>query len=240
MSIRADVEIDVGVVSEILNVALMSYRDRGDLDGLGAARAIDASLRQNIAHFQIQRHVRLITLPARSGQRMTRGEVDALLAIHGRLQQLGQFHQQRHAFRRPRHALRDNLRTVCRDQKLGGFLNGGPVARGRRGEREFRNARRRAWHRIALNLGVADDEHGALGRRHRDVVGSHRGLGKMAQRQRLIIPLGVVANQRAQVLGAVHGLHTRIAPRAVGVVSDHHIDGHSIAVRVVDGHRGVL
>ena len=62
----------------------------------------------------------------------------------------------------------------------------------------------------------------------------------MAQRQRLVIPLGVVANQRAQILRAMQGLYAGIAPRAVGMVAHNHIDGHPIHVGVVDGHGGVL
>ena len=123
MRVRADVEIDVGIVSEVLNVAFVEDRDRGDLDGLGAARAIDAGLRQNVAHFQVQRDIGLIALPAGAGQRMPRGEIHALLAVDGRLQQLGQFHQQRHAFGRARHALRDDLRALGVD-KHGGGLRG--------------------------------------------------------------------------------------------------------------------
>ena len=118
--------------------------------------------------------------------------------------------------------------------------DGADVARGRRGEGEFRNARRRALNRIALHLGIADDQHRTAGRRHRDVVRAHRGLGEMAERQRLVVPLGVVANQGAQVLRAMQRLHAGPAPRAVGVIADHHIDRHAIDVGVVDGHRGML
>ena len=57
---------------------------------------------------------------------MARGEIHALLAVDRRLQQLGQFHQQRHALGRARHALRDDLRALGIDQQLRGFAERRP------------------------------------------------------------------------------------------------------------------
>ena len=148
LCVRTDVEIDVGIVAEVLNVALMRYGNCGDGDGLGAVGTIDAGLRQNVGHFQVQRQVGLITLPAHAGQRMPGGEVHALLTVDGRLQQFGQFHQQRHAFRRPCHALRDDLRALGIDQHLGSLPDGGDVARGRSGLRQLGDARHRTLHWI--------------------------------------------------------------------------------------------
>ena len=42
----------------------------------------------------------------------------------------------------------------------------------RRGQGEFRDARRLALDRIGLQLGVANDEHRPHGRRHGDVIGA--------------------------------------------------------------------
>ena len=59
LRIRADIEIDVGIVPELLNVALVE-RSTEEMLMVFALRARAArAVCRNVVHFEVQRHVRL-------------------------------------------------------------------------------------------------------------------------------------------------------------------------------------
>jgi hypothetical protein len=95
-------------------------------------------------------------------------------------------------------------------------------------------------HWLLLKFGVRHECHGHHRRRHRHFVCAHRRLAEMAQRDGLVVPLHEVANQRHGILRAVGPIHEAPALRRVDNISEDDVDGHTIAKRVVYGHRGVL
>ncbi len=62
----------------------------------------------------------------------------------------------------------------------------------------------------------------------------------MSQRERLVIPLDVVADHGRRVLYAVGPLHAGPTLGRVQVVARQNVDRRAVAVRVVNRHRRVL
>ena len=94
--------------------------------------------------------------------------------------------------------------------------------------------------RVLLQLRIEREQHRPHRRRHRDLVGAHRRLGEMLQRGRLVVPLGEVAHDRADVDRRVHPLGAGQALVGVDDIAAHDVDRHAIAPGVVDRHGGVL
>ena len=94
--------------------------------------------------------------------------------------------------------------------------------------------------RAFLHLGVEHEKHRRHRRRHRDLVGAHRGFAEMAERTRQVVPLDEVAHHRAGVLHRVHPFAAGRTLGGVDGVADHHVDRRAVAPGVVERHRGML
>ncbi len=105
--------------------------------------------------------------------------------------------------------------------------------------RYVRQRRQRADLRF-LQRGVQIDVRRSARRRARHLHCAHEGFIRGGDRARLVVPLGVVAYQRALVRGGVDPVDPRPASRRVpwsGRAEDQH--RHAIAPGVEDRHRGV-
>ena len=162
--------------------------------------------------------------------------------LHRRLQRFGELDHQLHAVRRARHAAGDNHGVFRGDEQLRHFRHRAGIAGRRIRQRQLRNAQLGTVLRSACSCRSpsATRTTGAIGTRHGDLVGPHRRLGKMRQRNRRVVPLDVVANHRRRILDAVIPLDSR--PPRVGVerVSENDVHGITRDEGVVDGHRRVL
>ena len=94
--------------------------------------------------------------------------------------------------------------------------------------------------RVLLQLGVEREKDRPHRRRRRDLVGAHRRLGEMLQRGRLIVPLGEVAHERADVDAGMQPFRARRALVRLHDVAADHDDRHAVAPGVVHRHGGVL
>ena len=178
------------------------------------------------------------------------GKVVRLRKVHAsglvddfRLQQLGQLHQQAYAGRRARRAIDHDHRVGRAGEQARRFFHRTRIALRRRGRCVARNGGHFAvefLHRLLLQAGIEGNGHRAVGRRHGDFVSAHKGLRKMLQRHRCVVPLGVVAHLGVDVLGRMHRGHARRAVRGVELVATDHDHRHAVAPGVVDGHAGVL
>ena len=132
-------------------------------------------------------------------------------------------------------------RLAC-EQHVGRLLDqlGGRAARHRRHEALVVDRRQRRGELALLHLGVEIDVGRAARRGVRHPVGAQHGLAGRAGRRRLVVPLGVVANDRALVGGGVDPVDPRAAlhriHRAGGAENQH---GHAVAPGVEDRHGGV-
>ena len=124
----------------------------------------------------------------------------ARLVDHRRLQQLGKFDQKLDAVQRARCTIRHDHRPFGADEQARGLAHRVLLALRRRCRHIAGHPRRRAMDRLLLQAGVKREKHRLLRRRHRDLVGAHEGFGEMRQRHRVVVPLGEVAHQRADVL----------------------------------------
>ena len=107
--------------------------------------------------------------------------------------------------------------------------------------REFRNLQVRAFRDwIFLQLGIERDENRPHRRRGRDLVGAGSRLGEMLQRGRLIVPLGELTNDLADVDAGVEPFGARSALVGLHDVTAEHQDRHPIAPGVVHRHGCVL
>ena len=93
---------------------------------------------------------------------------------------------------------------------------------------------------IFLQLAVGNQNHGHHRRRHRDFVGTDGRLRKLRQRNRKIVPLGVVAEHSRGVLDAVGPFDGRHPLGGVNNISADHDHGNVVAVRVINRHRSML
>ena len=94
--------------------------------------------------------------------------------------------------------------------------------------------------RLGLQAAVERHHHRAIGRRGRDLVHAHERLREMLRRDRIVVPLGVVAHDRIDVLRGVEGRHARRAVRGIEIVAAEDEHGNAVAPGVVDRHGGVL
>ena len=143
----------------------------------------------------------------------------------------------------PRGAIGDDDRILRVDQQSRRFGDRTGIALRRRRHREPRDPQTRrdlVRDRIFLQPAVDDQQHRHHRRRHRNLVGAHRRLGEVRQRDRLIVPLDVVAHHGRRVLHAVRPLDARPPQRRVERVAGQDVDRHAVAVGVVDRHRRVL
>ena len=171
------------------------------------------------------------------------GEVHpAALVDHDRLQGFSQLHQQQHAILGARQPIDHDDRVLSIGQKPSGLLDrsGIPLRRSSRhvaGDVQFLAV---ALNRLLLQTRIEGDCNGSIGRRHGNLVGAHEGLREMLQRDRRVIPLGVIAHQGVNVLRRVDGRHAGRPMCCVELVAADDNDGDPIAPRVVDCHCGVL
>ena len=175
---------------------------------------------------------------------MPRGEVHPPALIDdGGLQRLRQLDEPGDAGGGAGGAIGHDHRGLRRDQQLRRLGDCTRVALRRRGAREPRHSKARAdlgGDRIFLKTAVEDEHHRHHRRRHRDLVGAHRRLREMRQRNRQIVPLDEVADHRRRVLHAVRPFNAGPPQRRVQVVAGHDVDRDAVAVGVVDRHRRVL
>ncbi len=170
-------------------------------------------------------------------------EVDpAALVDDARLEQFRQLYQQLDAVRRARRAVGDDHRIVGGGQEARRFLHRAGIALRRRRGNVLRNVELLAVlaDHLLLQARVERDQHRAVRRRHGDLVRAHHRLREVLQRDRRVVPLGVVAHQQTDVLRRVEGRHARRPVRGVEVVAADHDHRHAVAPGVVDRHRRVL
>ena len=200
-------QIHVGHVLEILQVALDVEIERGNADRFGVRRAgtRPAAGAAAAGDFQIQDHVGLARAVAR--ERMARGEVHAVAAaVDRRLQQFGELDEQRDAVRRARRASRVDARILGGDEQACRFAHRRLIRRRSRRHREPRDAHIRLRHRLQLHVVIDDQQHRLGRRRHRNLVGAHRGLGERGQRRGLIVPLHETIGSMSAVSGLWNGI----------------------------------
>ena len=95
--------------------------------------------------------------------------------------------------------------------------------------------------RVFLQFAIRHQQHRPHRRRHRDLIGAHRGLGEVLQRNRQIVPFRVVADHRRGILDAVGPFPISGVPhRGVQHVADDDVNRHAVTIGVVDRHGGVL
>ena len=170
-------------------------------------------------------------------------EIHPAALIHDRgLQNLCELHDEPHAVLAARGAIHDDHRILCIGEKPRCFLHRAGVALGRRGGDVTRDVELLAVpdDGLLLQAGIERDRDRPIGRGRCDLVGAHERLRKMLQREGRVVPFGVVAYQRVDVLRRVDGRYARRAMRGVEIVAADHNDRHPIAPRVVDRHAGML
>ena len=94
--------------------------------------------------------------------------------------------------------------------------------------------------RLLLKANVEAYVYRAAGSRPRHLVGPQHGLHRRLRRRRLVVPLGVVPDDRALILGGVDPVDPRaplVGVHRPGGAEDHH--GSPVAPGVEDGHGGV-
>ena len=87
---------------------------------------------------------------------------------------------------------------------------------------------------------IHSQHHRSGGRRHGDLIGSHRGLGETVQGEGRVVPFGEIADQVRHILRAVVHVRAGAAVGHVRIVADKDDYGHAVAVGAVDGHGRVL
>ena len=95
-------------------------------------------------------------------------------------------------------------------------------------------------HRFFRQVAVGSDQHRPHGRGHGNLVSAHHRLGKMLQRNRLVIPLGKVAMNRRGILNTVIPLDAGTTLISVEEIPGKHHDRNPVAPGVVYGHRRML
>ena len=175
-------------------------------------------------------------------ERMPRREVHAAVIVdHRALQRLGEFDEVLHARGRARHAVADDERILGRDQHLGGFDDRRRIALRRNHGLILGDAQAAAVaDRVFLQLAVKREEHRPHRRRGRDLVGAHHGLAEMLQRGGLVVPLGELAHQLADIDAGMQPFGARRALVGLHDIAAEHDDRHAVAPRVVHRHGGVL
>ena len=119
-----------------------------------------------------------------------------------------------------------------------GFV--GRRGRGWHGKPVERRHRLRGGQRFFLEAGIESDVHGTLRRRLRDVPRAQYGFQCGLHRSRLVVPFGVVTNQRGHVAGGVDPVDPRPALHGIDrpdAAQQQH--GNSIAPCIEDRHRCV-
>ena len=146
------------------------------------------------------------------------------------------------AVRRARRAIDHDHRPLGIGEQPRGFVHRAGIALRRRAGEKFRNVELLAViaDRLGLQAAVERHHHRAIRRRGRDLVHAHERLREMLRRHRRVVPLGIVAHDRVDVLGGMEGRHARRALRGVEIVAAHDDDGNAVAPGVVDRHGGVL
>ena len=87
----------------------------------------------------------------------------------------------------------------------------------------------------------SDQQHRRHRRRHRDLVGAHRGFAEMRAASRRVVPFDEIAHHARRHPAPNAPIRTpRRALGGVDGVADHHEDRHAVASGVVERHRGVL
>ena len=94
--------------------------------------------------------------------------------------------------------------------------------------------------RRLLQIAVGHQQDRPVRRSQRDLIGAHRGLGEVRQRDRQIVPLGVIAHHRDRILRAVIPLDSRPPRGGVDGVPKNDVSGRPRGVRVINRHRRVL
>ena len=159
-----------------------------------------------------------------------------------RLQCFGQLHQQPDTTLGARRTIDDNHRILRVGEETGRLLHCASLALRRRSRRIAWNIEFLAivvdW--LLLETGVKRDHDWAVRRGHGDLVSAHERLREVLQRNRRVVPLGEVADQRVNVLRGVKGRHARRPMGSIKVVAAHNDNRHAVAPRIVDSHRGVL
>ena len=256
LAVAGDGEVDVGEAAEVLVVGLevhVAHAERDDLGGrlvehARAAHDAVAERRQRapvIVHLDGEDDVRLPDHRAAAEglvERMAGREVlPPGLIDHRALQRLGERDEALHAGRRARHAIDHDERGFRRDQQLRRFRDGAGVRLRRHHLGELRNVERlRLVDRVLLQLRIEREQHRAHRRRGRDLVGTHRRLGEMLQRGRLVVPLGEVAGDGADVDRGMHPFRARPALVRLHDVAADRDHRHPVAPGVVQAHGGVL
>ena len=161
---------------------------------------------------------------------------------HGDLQQFSKLHQMLDAVGRARHAIDDNHRIFRIDQEPRKLAQRPHFSLRRSALHIARDVKGVAVvaHELFLQTGVERDHHRLVWRRHREPIGAHHGLREMLQRDRLVVPLGEVANERVDVLSGVNRRHTRRTLGSIKVGAAHEEDSGAVAPGIVDRHGGVL
>ena len=175
-------------------------------------------------------------------QRMTRWEIQPPALIdHGRLQRFRELDERRETSGRTRRAIRDDDRVLGGHEQARDLGDRGAVTLWRSRQCQLRHAQLEIGaQRTFLQLAVGDDQHRPHRRRHGQLVRAHRRFGEVLQRDRCVVPLRKVAHERRGILDAVRPLHPWPPLGGVERVADDDVHRHAIAIRVVDGHRGVL
>ena len=152
---------------------------------------------------------------------------------------LGQRHALLPGLRRARAAARQHDRPLGAGQRGGGAADEigiGRRAGSRRHARDVEGGERRGELRL-LHAGVQVDVDRALRRRLRDPFGAHQRLARGCRRGRLVVPLGVAADERALVACGVDPIDPGTAlvgvDRAGGADQQHR---HAVAPGVEHGH----
>ena len=162
---------------------------------------------------------------------------------HRRLQQLGEPYQIVHGALRTRVAIGDDHRRFGGHQHSGGFAQRVRIARGLRGHGQtgnFEFARLALLERIFLKLAVGDDKHRTGRLRARERITAHRRFGEMLQRHRIVVPFDEVAHGRRAILHAVEPFDAGPPLRERASIASKEQHRNTVAVGVVDRHRGVL
>ena len=166
----------------------------------------------------------------------------AALVDHLRLQELGQLHQEPDAVLASSDTVGDDHRVLRVGEQLRCLFHGAAIALRRRGRNVTRNGEPFAViaDRLLLQTGVERDCDRSAGRRHGDLEGAHEGLREVLERDRRVVPFGEVTHQRVDVLRRVECRHARRPMGGIKIIAADDDHGHTIAPRVVDGHRGML
>ncbi len=162
---------------------------------------------------------------------------------HRRLQQFRELDHPQQALRRAGRAPGDDHRVVGGHEQLRQLVDSRGISRGRRSDGQPRHPQPMTVflrNRLLLHRRIGHEDHRAMRRRHRNLVGAHSGFGEVDERGRRVVPFGAVADHRRAILHRVRPLRIGAPPLRVEDVAEHDVDGHTIGVGVVDGHRRVL